>query len=111
MNGMRNAKMKWVICWHCEGHCKVENPAFSNGFTSSEWAEMDDDGRDAYMRGDYDVTCDPCRGTGKVQVPNVAAMTFAEKRVLAHERREQRAEAEAERAIRAEVAAERRMGC
>jgi RecJ-like exonuclease len=111
MGGMRNAKLKWVICWECQGNCKVDNPAFSNGFTSSEWAEMDHDDQDTYMRGGYDVPCEPCSGTGKVQVPDVAAMTFGEKRLLVLERRDQRADAAAARAIRAEVAAERRMGC
>ena len=108
---MRNDKLKWIICPHCQGNCKVENPAFSNGFTSSEWAEMDDDGRDSYLRGDYDVKCDPCDGLGRVQVPNVAALTFAEKRVLVLQRREERLDARIASEIAAEYAAERRMGC
>lgn len=35
-----NAKYQWAICECCEGEGRVENPAFSNGITSSEWAEM-----------------------------------------------------------------------
>lgn len=108
---MRNAKMKWVICNRCEGHCQVEHPAFSNGITSSEWAEMSCDERDNYMRGDYDVKCDACDGLGRVEVPNVAAMTFAEKRVLVQQRREARMDARIDAEIAAEYAAERRMGC
>ncbi|MFM0608664.1 hypothetical protein PQR05_29460 [Paraburkholderia sediminicola] len=104
-------KMKWVICGHCNGNEKVENPAFSNGFTSSEWADMDQDGRDAYMRGDYDVRCEPCKGSGKVQVPDVSQMNFGEKREYVLELRERAAEARDLREMRREMEAERRMGC
>lgn len=104
-------KKKWVICGCCEGHGKIEHPAFSNGITSSEWAEMDVEERDNYMRGDYDVKCNACDELGRVQVPNVAAMTFAERRALVVQRREQRIDARIAAEIEAEYAAERRMGC
>jgi hypothetical protein len=103
--------MKWVICEHCNGNAKVENPAFSNGFTSSEWADMDQDGRDSYMRGDYDVRCEPCSATGKVLVPDVSRMTFAQKREYVIERRERAEEAADLRAMHRETEAERRFGC
>lgn len=48
-------KHKWIICSCCEGNGAVENPAFRNGFTSSEWAEMAADEQAEYMRGD--TTC------------------------------------------------------
>ena len=102
-----NWKMKWVICSCCESHGKVENPAFSNGFTSSEWEQMDHDERDNYLAGGYDVVCPDCKGSGKVAVPNIEMMTFAERRVLAANRRDARMEAMLER----ESAYERRMGC
>lgn len=108
---VRNSKMKWAICDCCEGHGKVEHPAFSNGFTSSEWADMSEDEHDSYMRGDYDVKCEACDGLGRVEVPNVAEMTFAEKRALVEQRREARLDAKIDREIAAEYAAERRMGC
>lgn len=108
---MRNPKMKWVICSKCEGHCKVEHPAFENGITSSEWADVEQESRDAYMRGDYDVPCDECRGLGRIEVPNVAMMTFTEKRMLVLQRREARLDAKISREMAAEYAAERRMGC
>lgn len=104
---MNNHKFSWIICDRCEGHGKVENPAFSNGFTSSEWSDMGPDDQDHYMRGDYDVICDECKGCGKVEVPNIAMLTFAEKRVLAAKRRSARFDAE----FAAMAAAERRMGC
>lgn len=104
-------KLKWVICDCCEGNGKVENPAFSNGFTSSEWHDMHQDDQASYMAGDYDVECQDCKGLGRVQVPNVAAMTFAEKRLLVVERRETREEARLNAEIDAEWAAELRFGC
>lgn len=104
-------KKKWIICSCCEGEGTKENPAFSNGFTSSEWAEMSCDEQKGYMAGDYDVECDSCAGTGKVQVPNVAVMSFAEKRELVLMRRERAWQASVDAEIDADIAAERRLGC
>jgi RecJ-like exonuclease len=104
-------KLKWVICKCCEGNGTVDNPAFSNGFTSSEWKEMHEDEQAAYMAGEYNVACTACNGSGKVQVPDVAAMTFAEKRNLVIQRRESREEARISRQLDAEWAAERAFGC
>lgn len=104
---MDRNKCRWAICDACEGHGQVDNPAFSNGFTSSEWNDMDSDDRESYLGGRYDVPCKECRGSGKISVPIVALMSFAEKRVLAAERRDDRLRAEYDR----ECAAERRAGC
>ena len=103
-------KTRWVICSLCDGHGKVENDAFANGFTSSEWAELDLDERAAYLAGEYDVECEDCGGTGKAEVPNVRALTFTEKRHLVRDRREQRELVKAERELLAEMAAERACG-
>ncbi|MCD5327865.1 hypothetical protein ACFFU8_09475 [Chromobacterium piscinae] len=99
------------LCSCCEGYGKVENSAFSNGFTSSEWAELDDESKENYMAGDYDVQCKACEGTGRVLVPNLERMTFTHKRILVNVRREQREVAAAARAVDAEMAAERAFGC
>lgn len=99
-------KFKWAICPCCKGNGKIDNPAFSNGFTSSEWNDMHEDEQTAYMAGDYDVLCQDCNGSGKVQVPNVAAMNFSEKRQLVIERREARLNAQ----MNAEWARERALG-
>ncbi|MDU4254585.1 hypothetical protein [Pseudomonas sp.] len=104
-------KTKWIICPTCEGHCKVGHPAMANGFTSSEWNEMHEDEQHAYMQGEYDVPCGTCKATGKIEIPDVARMTFSEKRKLVIERREDRAEARFARELRAELAAERALGC
>lgn len=87
-------KFTWKICERCDGNGKHDHPAFSNGITSSEWAEWDDDDRSAYMGGVYDVPCSECGGRGSVKVHNIAALTFAEKRVLVEQRRVARWNAE-----------------
>ena len=98
-------RQRWAICHCCEGSGQMENPAFSNGFTSSEWRDMDGDEQESYMAGSYDVACSNCRATGKVQVQDVASMSFAEKRALVQQRREAEWRAESAR----DYAAERRM--
>ncbi len=85
----------WAICECCGGSGHVENPAFSNGFTSEEFYETfdDEESREDYFAGAYDVVCDDCNGSGKVQVIDVASCTFAQKRVAAMARKEAREEA------------------
>ncbi|ELI9034634.1 hypothetical protein EX227_21365 [Providencia rettgeri] len=103
---MQTEKFRWVICYCCEGHGKVDNPSFSDGFTGSEWNELDDEFLDEYRKGTYDVQCSVCKGSGKVKEPDISRMTFAEKRVLAAQRREAREDAE----YRRQSAHEQRMG-
>ena len=67
---------------------------------------MHEDEHEAYLAGDYDVVCQECNGSGKVQVPNVAAMNFSEKRKLVAELREAQLDAQ----INAEWAMERASG-
>lgn len=104
-------KTKWIICDCCEGNGQVGHPAFSNGITSSEWQDMGEDDQASYMRGDYDVQCEACKGLGRVQVPNVAALSFGEKRLLVIELREARDTARINAELDAEWQAERAFGC
>jgi DnaJ-class molecular chaperone len=83
----RPGTFTWAICPHCDGHGKRDNPAFSNGITSSEWAEWDCDERETYLSGAYDVVCRDCDGTGKVAEPIISRLTFTEKRALVEQRR------------------------
>jgi len=92
------------ICSKCKGEGKMDNPAFSNGFTSTEWHEMDGEDQDRYMSGAYDVACTGCSGCGMVRVPDIGRTTFAQRRLLVLKRREARDERQYER----ECAAERR---
>lgn len=111
MRAHENLPMKWAICHCCDGNGRLDNPAFSNGITSSEWHdEWDADERRSYLRGDYDVDCTECGGSGKVRVPDVARMTFAQKRQVTLVRREERQQAQWARESAADYAAERRMG-
>lgn len=91
------AKFNWVICERCSGHGRVDNPAFSNGITSSEWDEWGEEDRQSYLGGAYDVRCAECDGSGKVQQPIIANLTFAEKRELVEQRRAARWRAESRR--------------
>ncbi|CRY84083.1 Uncharacterised protein [Yersinia intermedia] len=103
---MDRDKYRWEICPSCEGHGKVDHPAFSNGITSSEWNEMDQQDRESYKAGDYDVPCHRCRSLGRIKIPIFEKLSFCEKRELVLKRQESRLQAEFE----AESAAERSMG-
>lgn len=85
---------RWEICEQCEGH--GGSSAHLGAFTSSEWAEQDDDFKRDYLRGDYDRPCGHCGGTGKIQVPDVTRCTFAQKRELVELRQAARHKAEAD---------------
>jgi excinuclease UvrABC ATPase subunit len=57
----------WTICHRCDGNGTHDHPAFSNGITSSEWEQdWDEEEREHYLRGAYDVQCEKCHGSGKV---------------------------------------------
>lgn len=61
---------KWMICSRCEGGGTDRGASVEcdgGGFTSSEWAEQDDDFRRDYLAGAYDKPCGCCDGTGKVK--------------------------------------------
>jgi len=60
----------WEICGGCNGNGKHDHPAFGNGITADEWngPDWDDDSRQTYRSGGYDVSCGECDGTGKVMV-------------------------------------------
>jgi len=54
---------KYVVCSRCNGKGTHVNPSIDgNGITSSEWAEWDDEEKDHYMSGAYDVSCEECHG-------------------------------------------------
>jgi hypothetical protein len=56
------------------------------------------------MRGAYDVACNDCGGSGKIAIPDVGRLTFAQKRELVLERqaleREARHDSAGERYLR-----------
>lgn len=84
-------QLQWIICDKCRGEGKHDHPAFSNGITSEEWNnDWDEDSREGYLEGRYDVHCDDCGGRGRVQIPIISACTFAQKRVLVAMRKSDR---------------------
>ena len=97
----------WVVCDLCGGRGTHVNPAIdADGLGPEEFADDPEFARD-YFDGAYDQTCNQCHGRTTVPQVDVSRCTFAQKRVLAAERREARDEAEYQR----ECAYERAMGC
>lgn len=60
---------KFEVCDRCRGEGSHVNPSIDgNGITSSEWADWDEDDRETYMSGGYDVSCEECKGQRVVKV-------------------------------------------
>ena len=52
-----------VVCPRCNGRGRHVNPSIDgDGFTGEEWAEMDEDFKDSYWNGHFDVVCSVCNG-------------------------------------------------
>ena len=67
---------RWEICDCCNGDGKTSRHL--GCFTSSEWADQDEDFRHDYMAGHYDRRCDECGGSGKVRVVDEDRLTRAQ---------------------------------
>lgn len=60
---------RYEVCPRCDGEGSHTNPNIDgNGITASEWAEWDEEDRDNYMSGVYDVSCEKCGGLRVVPV-------------------------------------------
>ncbi len=59
------------ICSRCDGNGTHVNPAVDGDGISPEEFHEDPDFAEAYMRGDYDVQCEECKGERIVSVPDV----------------------------------------
>ena len=94
---------KMEVCGGCRGNgTHVNRNIDGNGITSSEWAEWDEEEKDNYMSGAYDVTCEDCGGLRVVPTVDEDACTPEQlKAWIDH--------CNGERAYEAECAAERRM--
>lgn len=55
---------KKVVCWKCQGEGKHTNPAIDgNGISAEEWEnDWDEDSREGYLNGRYDICCEECGG-------------------------------------------------
>jgi len=94
------------VCGRCRGEGHHDHPAFSNGFTSSDWAEAcedDPDWSENYRSGMYDVPCEECGGLRVVDVIDESKLSADVLKAL-HERYHEEA------CYRRECEAERRMG-
>lgn len=89
---------RWEICSRCEGDGTHVNPNVDgHGITAEEWdRDWDDESREGYFRGDYDVPCHDCGGSGKVKVPDLDQIPGdLRERYEAHERAKAQMDAEA----------------
>lgn len=59
------------VCGCCDGEGTIVDPAIDgHGISAEEWDnEWDDESREAYFAGRYDVTCPECKGRNVVEVP------------------------------------------
>lgn len=95
--------VKWAVCPVCEGRGTHVNPAIdAGGLTAEDFAD-DPDFAEGYMRGDYDQTCNHCKGRTTVQTTDEDA---CDPLLLAMYRRQRQDEAD----MRAETLAEIRAG-
>lgn len=67
-NASVQCETKYEICPTCQGRGAHTNPSIDcGGITASEWAEWDEEERDYYMSGGYDITCSQCHGEKVIQ--------------------------------------------
>lgn len=56
--------VRMQVCDTCGGKGTHVNPSIdSHGITAEEWSEWDDEEREGYFSGHYDITCYRCSGT------------------------------------------------
>lgn len=95
-----------TICGKCDGNGKIENPAFSDGFTGSEWNEMDEEEQEAYLGGRYDVVCPECHGNNVVQMADLSVDWDTDRATSNQYKNEYQAFLQSEAAYRSERARE-----
>lgn len=99
---------RFEVCPRCHGKGAHVNPAVDgNGITESEMTELeynDEDFREKYLTGFYDVSCEECGGLRVTSVIDEERCTQAEIDAF-------RAQEQEMYDLRAEEEAERRAGC
>jgi hypothetical protein len=67
---------KFEVCETCHGKGTHVNPSIdSHGITQDEWSEWDDEEREGYFSGMYDVECYECGGDRVVPCQDYDKMT------------------------------------
>lgn len=75
----------WIICDDCYGEGTRVNPNIDgNGISGSDPVWDDDDFREDYLSGRYDVACSECDGNGKVLVPDDELLTEEQQIMVQH---------------------------
>jgi hypothetical protein len=100
--------MKWTICPTCRGNGahSLALGAITEEDRERDWSpEMEED----YFAGGYDRTCDPCEGTGKVEVVDRVACRYSPKLIAML--KEYDADARVDAEDEALYESERRFGC
>jgi hypothetical protein len=85
---------KFVVCHRCEGKGSHVNPSIDGNGLSREDFDADPDFAEGYMRGDYDIACQTCKGRRVVSQVDRKQLTPLQKRQLA---RHEKAEADYQR--------------
>jgi uncharacterized protein YrzB (UPF0473 family) len=71
---------KFIVCPRCEGKGVHDHPAFSNGLTQEDFD--DQDFKEEYFRGTYDVACTECKGERVVPAPIEDKLNEQQKKFL-----------------------------
>lgn len=97
--------LKLEVCGTCDGKGTHVNPSIdSHGIGAEEWAEdWDEDEREGYMNGRYDVQCSECNGERVVPVLDEDRATEAQRKFIEDKQR-------ADYTARTERASEARYG-
>ena len=98
---------KWAICGTCRGN--GQHSLAIGAITQEDREDWSDDEFANYLNGVYDRSCDPCGGTGKVQIVDEEAVA-RDPRLQALAKSHHEA-GEIDREIDAMHAAEIAMGC
>ncbi len=68
--------MKFVVCDVCDGKGTHVNPSIdAHGITEDEFSSWDNEEREMYMSGAYDITCATCKGDRVLPTINEDAVT------------------------------------
>lgn len=102
---------KYEVCYRCDGGGTHVNPNIDgHGISAEEWHnDWDEEERELYMAGAYDVSCEECNGKRVLLVVDEDAIEHASQEVKdAFESYQHQARCDAE--YEAECAMERRYG-
>lgn len=89
---------RYEVCPRCRGRGSHVNPAIDgNGISTSDECWQDDDFREGYLSGLYDVSCERCDGLRVVMAPDVECLADGQRAAWEQHQREEY-EYEAERA-------------